>query len=1199
MTITEIRNLFEKPYEQTTWKTFLQTYFQNMELFLTPQEIDLQPNKLSEKCFALGNYKIDKYLKIGFFEIHLNEKVKLTRNRLGLRTLLKNITMQMAGAMVVFVQGDKWRFSYISKRKMINKDTNLIEEKETAAKRYTYLFGKNEKALTAATRFQKLKEKQNAGLFQSLTLNDFEEAFSVEKLSKDFFFEYKNHYNKFIAYITQNFKGKSFFLGNDEDKAIRDFAKKLLGRIVFLYFVQKKGWLGASELSYKDGKLNFITDLFHASGGNELFYPQWLTSLFFDTLNNPDRKTDNFVMPDNSVVKIPFLNGGLFDKEKQDDNSFLLTIEPSLFHSPKFSEIPEKRGFLDFLNAYNFTVQEDAPDEHTVAVDPEMLGNIFENLLEDNKDKGAFYTPKEIVHFMCKESIKEYLLNGELSKENTDILEECIQKVLEQSELTDAQQDFILENAYKIADILENVKVCDPAIGSGAFPMGLLLEIFNAVIYLHELKGFVRNVSEAQIKKTIIEKCIYGVDIEKGAVDIARLRFWLSLVVDEEMPQALPNLDYKIVVGNSLIPELNIDNLTEVIRIDWTRKSNVGKADEYIKNIQTGLKTLTQKQRKYFSTDDKKRKKEIAEEIHLLKMGILRNQLQFNLAVFLNKNSLTTENSIKLSAKDQKKNLEITLEIAKFEQLLVKFEKLEKQDYRDFTYFDWLLNFPEVLNPYLVENEAKRGFDIMIGNPPYGAKLSAEYKEVFKNEYAEVHTRTPDTFNYFTALAFQHLTRKNAIVAFIVPNNLFFQTEYEKTRRFLIEKNQLLLAVNLGDGVFESATVPACIFIGKKDENPEYQEFRYADLRYFKSAKIELISYVKPQKVAQILATPALVFGISGIDFDILETIRQKSYTIEEIAEEMASGISTGNDKVFRISAEKAAELNLEKELLRPVLVGGDIDRYKITDAKHFIIYTTKNCNIEKMPNTLKYLIPFKNQLGQKRETLKGLLPWWCIHWARYEGLFAEPKIIMRQTADNIKATYDEKAYFTLDSILVYKRKEAYKESIDYKFILAMFNSKVNQFAYRNFSQEEGRTFAQVKSKNVKKLFVPKITKEAQQPFIALVDYILWLNEHEKPNASRYMKNKEMIAFFEEVLNMMVFELYFPQEMQEKGIDVLQFVTLQNFPDILHLESKEAQANSIYVALQWLMEKENPIRNRAILANIRSEILIRVISTTH
>ena len=202
MTRVEIQELLEKPYNQNDWKDFLQSHFTNNKLYGEVQTIQLAINPISKHCVTLGNYEVDEFTKIGIFEILINDKVNISRNRVALRNILKDITAQVAGAMVVFVQGDKWRFSYISKRKVKNKNTNLIEDKETAPKRFTYLFGKNEKARTASDRFEKLINKQRENIFQLLTLNDFEEAFSVEALSKDFFKKYKDTYEDFVQYLT-------------------------------------------------------------------------------------------------------------------------------------------------------------------------------------------------------------------------------------------------------------------------------------------------------------------------------------------------------------------------------------------------------------------------------------------------------------------------------------------------------------------------------------------------------------------------------------------------------------------------------------------------------------------------------------------------------------------------------------------------------------------------------------------------------------------------------------------------------------------------------------------------------------------------------------------------------------------------------------------------------------------------------------
>ena len=329
--------------------------------------------------------------------------------------------------------------------------------------------------------------------------------------------------------------------------------------------------------------------------------------------------------------------------------------------------------------------------------------------------------------------------------------------------------------------------------------------------------------------------------------------------------------------------------------------------------------------------------------------------------------------------------------------------------------------------------------------------------------------------------------------------------------------------------------------------------------------------------------------------FEILERIEQLSYTIDELAGEVASGISSGADKVFRIPESLAYDLQLETALLHPVLVGGEIDKYSITNTKHYLLYTTKKVDIDKFPNCLKYLRPHKDKLSQKRETLKGTLPWWCLHWSRYPELFTKPKIIMRQTADSIRATYDDSGFFTLDSIILYQTKPELQAEIDYKFILGMLNSKINLFAYRNFAKDEWwRSSPRVKFKNVRNLFVPKISRAEQQPFIALVDYMLWVNAHETPQASPYIDNKRMTYAFENALNMCIYELYFGEEMKAQGIDVLQFA---HFQDISQETDAKKIADIIGKAYHDLQAYESPIRNRIILAGVRNETIAKISGT--
>jgi hypothetical protein len=282
-------------------------------------------------------------------------------------------------------------------------------------------------------------------------------------------------------------------------------------------------------------------------------------------------------------------------------------------------------GIFDFFDRYNFTIDESDPLDNEVGVDPEMLGKIFENLLEDNKDKGAFYTPKEIVNYMCREALVAYLVDeartkSEVNKQRQENFEEAIRAFVAYPEMTvQRMRQYGKQQLEDLNESLCNVKICDPAIGSGAFPMGLLNLLVTCRVALNNALG--KGEPRAWLKKEIIKNNIYGVDIEKGAIDIARLRFWLSIVVDLEEPEALPNFDYKFMQGNSLLEQYNGVDLSQVAEIkkgntngyqismfenklDVCRRKLHDKLEEYFgvtnhvtkQNLRNDISTLVQKE---------------------------------------------------------------------------------------------------------------------------------------------------------------------------------------------------------------------------------------------------------------------------------------------------------------------------------------------------------------------------------------------------------------------------------------------------------------------------------------------------------------------------------------------------------------------------------------------------------------------------
>ena len=499
--------------------------------------------------------------------------------------------------------------------------------------------------------------------------------------------------------------------------------------------------------------------------------------------------------------------------------------------------------------------------------------------------------------------------------------------------------------------------------------------------------------------------------------------------------------------------------------------------------------------------------------------------------------------------------------------------------------FEWRFEFPALLD----DIGTFTGFDVIIGNPPYGAKLTTFEKQMFKDKYADVHMRTPETFCYFTSLAFNLCKQERAVVSYIVPNNILFQNENEKTRRLLAEEHTLVRAINLGDNTFENADVPTCIFVANTEKTVNYN-IAYSDYRQFNVKNIKWDEKIEDISIEKQKSVPAMVIGMSNSDINILDSIRSHGVTIDAIAEEMASGISTGGDKIFRITKDVAIEREFEITALRKILVGSEIEKYNLVDTNNLIIYSTKQADIPQYPNIYKYLQPFEEQLSKKRETQKGVLPWWCLHWPRYVNLFTEPKIIMRQTSDCIRCVYDEEGYFVLNSILVFKKNT---EFFTYKYIATVLNSCVTDYMYKKLTQEEGRTFAEVKPANVRKLYIPKAENKEQELLETLYDYMAFLKNVDSAQVDKAIGNEFVGEFFQQIIDGCVYELFFGEHMQERDINIIEYLFeyIKPFNDL----SEESIITTISKAFDTLYKSDNPVRTRLSLFVSRSPEILKII----
>ena len=689
------------------------------------------------------------------FDVTVSDRVMMERNRVNIQRLIRKVMENYSSAFMLFhYKNDTrwdWRFTFCHKKGS--------QKEVTDSKRYTFLLGPGQSCRTAANNFNKLYENRD-----TLDMSKIEEAFSVEALTNEFFGKYKEEYDKFVEYITGKRyvkKGNKYVEAiihephptlypcfSNNDKLVRDYVKKMLGRIVFLHFLQKKGWLGVPyNEEWDSGDRNFMLNLFKKATEKqqENFLDEVLEGLFAEGLDcNRADKSDLYDTKVEGLrnCRIPYLNGGLFERDYLDE----LAVR---FPAEYFDSL------LTMLSQYNFTIDENDPNDAEVGVDPEMLGRIFENLLEDNKDKGAFYTPKEIVQYMCRESLIAYLQTDQNEEDK-----ETIRKFV-----TTHDAELLGDLKSDIEQKLLDVKICDPAIGSGAFPMGLLRELFFCRSAIEP--NIIENA--ANIKRYIIQNNIYGVDIERGAVDIARLRFWLALIVDEKTPEALPNLDFKIMQGNSLLEQYNgVDLSTMTEKKAGTEQSITifeSILDFYRKNLRDKLA-------EYYSCPEHTKKVQLRKDI----ADIVKQEL--------------TEQGIHVDFKD--------MDLSANSQ-----------------FFLWHTWFHDVFSRPSKEG----GFDITIGNPPYisaptqiaSPELNEQRQRIMGcKKYKSLYEKW-DLFVPFIELGLQLLC-PNGVFSMIVPYPLTNQKYGKKLRKMIIEEYRLLEIADLnGTKIFENATVSNCI----------------------------------------------------------------------------------------------------------------------------------------------------------------------------------------------------------------------------------------------------------------------------------------------------------------------------------------------------------------------------------------------------
>ena len=1165
-------SILEKAYQPEKWLDVMKDYFSAKKFHQRAQPVSLPSNEIAHSAVELGSFYTADERIVGIYEVKLTDKALIERNRVGLRNLFKSvIRYDLDAALIVYIQEKKWRFSYVSEIRTAE------GKKETEPKRYTYLFGEGESCRTAAERFDKLKGKP-------IYLNDLFEAFSVEKLNKDFFKTYKEFYEKFWKYLAADKQYNKLLSDkrykDDEvkrEKPIRDFAKKLLGRIVFLQFLQKKGWMGvpAKNTEWKGGDIKFLQSLFAVSKNKTVFHSKELRTLFFETLND---KRKNNIAPAllGKDIKIPYLNGGLFEK----DLSFSNDID---FPEDYFANL------LDFFEQYNFTIDENDPYDSEVGIDPEMLGHIFENLLEENREKGAFYTPKEIVHYMCQESLIEYLHTQLPNYNKADI-----ELLVRNNQVSSAFAEY--KTANEINNKLKAVKICDPAIGSGAFPMGLLKEIFECRRLLYGYLKTNDKFDPAQVKKDIIQQNIYGVDLENGAVEIARLRFWLALVVDETEPQPLPNLDYKIMQGNSLLERFEGVDLSHVannnLKIIEPAKDlfgNITESQLKITYTKTEIVAEIQKRMKmFFNLEDAELKEKYKREINEL----VHQHIEFNFDLRKNQILRFIEDLGKNLTEKQKKKLDdYEKQLATLETSYEKLKELETRN--DKPFFLWKLFFADVFEDY--------GFDILIGNPPYIQLQKMGYDaDILESANYTTFSKSGDIYCLFYEQG-NNLLKADGNLCYITSNS-WMKTKYGKQlRNYFSNNTDPIKLLNFEDTkIFQTAVVETNIILFKKSKR--ISPFKVAAIRTDYRIGTSLNDYfiANSFEVSELDEEGWVISGKESMTLKL--QIEKAGKSLKKWEVEIYIGILNGFNDAFLIKTDKRNELvqmnNANLEIIKPILRGRDLKKYSYKWDNLWMINThngIKKAGIERIiaerdyPDIYSHLLPFRTELEVRQN--KG------DHWTNLRNCayfleFEKPKIIWGELSDVPKFAYDETGMYAEATLFAMTGKKL-------KYLLTILNSRIALWYFNQITTTSGMGTSRWKKYKIEQLPIPEIHDNKQeQNFETLADYLIFLNDESKPPVNPYTDNASISAVFEDVVNMMVYELYFEEHMKQEEIDVLQFVNEKAFPALG--KDEKANAEIIGKVYKWLQEQENPIRNRVILSNIRSKDIIRRInSTTH
>ena len=936
-------------------------------------------------------------------------------------------------------------------------------------------------------------------------VQEWQRAFDVEKVNRDFYRQIARFYYRLTGKEGQKRELVLPYVGDDSGSIsiYEEFAVRLIGRSIFCWFLKHKE--SANDVPLIPPEALSLA----AAPETEDFYHSILEPLFFEVMNKPLKDRKSLPVPRSEII--PFLNGGLFEPHPNDFYpgvaNYGLKIPDTWFND-----------FISLLERYNFTITENSSIDVDVAVDPEMLGRIFENLLAEvvpetgetaRKATGSYYTPRAIVDYMVEQSLKQYLLT------KTELGEEKVNRLVDYGEDI---EDFSPAEKLAVVTALREIRVIDPACGSGAFLMGILhrmlavlekadprLELWRAQ-YLQALDGIVRQTVEKNItrenwtyirKLMIIRDSIYGVDIQPIAVEIAKLRCFLSLIVDELIlddednrgVEPLPNLEFKFVAANTLI----------------------------------GLPPREESQGAFGASEAIKKLKELRES-YLRSFGAEKAQIE--------KEFRATQQKL------FKENMQWAIANTLVKQLI----EWDPFSYKSCGWFDpgWMFG---------IEN----GFDAVIANPPY-IKEYVNRKAFDGVRDSPYYQGKMDIWYLFACQGIDHL-KSNGTLAFIAQNNWVTSYGASKLRNKVVSGTRVLALLDFGDyKIFETSGIQTMVMVFGKDDETDNYEFDYRRitretvgfedildlLNYRSNSNIE---YLNPEIQRGRFVNTTLTFSRPSIE-RLIEKIRSKAnFHLNE--NEIAQGIVPNPDAVNKrnikkIPKDKIARFSIaigdgvfvvtndmfkhldetERKYIKPLYEPFQMSKYHISPSyDKEIIYITKNNFEDDCPNVLNHLQKYKEIMAERRENLEGKLEYYHLHWPRNPMFFEDgPKILCIRKCAEPTFIYSESEAYVMMAINVIKTNR-----MNLKYLSALLNSRLEAFWLNRMGKMQGTNY-QIDKEPLLAMPIYKPSNQEQQSFISLVDQILAITKAEDYQNSSTKQTR--VQELERQIDQMVYRLY-------------------------------------------------------------------------